>query len=370
MVSRATIASLAATFAVSGVRAHYSFSAVTLGGTTYDGWNNCYWAGSDNATDPVRQANCNNPYQDITSSGLTCNTGTPTTVTIDGTAGLYGGVASAPAPLDVTVAAGSDVTIMWSSMEHPGPITTWMAKCDGPCSEWTGQSTEAVWFKIDEYGFENGEWANTVAQANLVNGLPSWTVTIPSTIVAGNYLIRQEQVGLHISTTPYGAQFFVGCAQLVVTGGGSDDPSTTEGYQIPGIYDVNSFLYPDWDTADYTSSYPGYVIPGPGLWSGASSASGAVASAPAATATAATGATTAAAATSSAAAVVSTTAAAATTTAAAVSSEVDTTVVDAASSSSAAAIVPPVTTSAASAPVSSSGAKTCSSKRRNKKRMA
>jgi Auxiliary Activity family 9 (formerly GH61) len=51
------------------------------------------------------------------------------------------------------------------------------------------------------------------------------SVAIPKCIQAGDYLLRIEQVGLHVAQSLDGAQFYLSCAQLTVIGGGNALPS-------------------------------------------------------------------------------------------------------------------------------------------------
>lgn len=68
-------------------------------------------------------------------------------------------------------------------------------------------------------------------------GSASWTMsasysgTIPSCIPAGEYLLRVQSLAIHNpGSTP---QFYISCAQVKVTGGGSAAPSATA--KIPGF---------------------------------------------------------------------------------------------------------------------------------------
>lgn len=58
--------------------------------------------------------------------------------------------------------------------------------------------------------------------------------TIPSCLKAGYYLVRHEIIALHASYQYPGAQFYPGCHQLQVTGGGSTVPSSLVSF--PGAY--------------------------------------------------------------------------------------------------------------------------------------
>jgi cellulase len=81
-------------------------------------------------------------------------------------------------------------------------------------------------------------------------------VTVPSCIPAGDYLLRGEIIALHSAGSYPGAQFYMECAQIRVTGGGSTQPSTVS---IPGTYSGN-------DPGIKINIYSGltsYQIPGP-----------------------------------------------------------------------------------------------------------
>jgi hypothetical protein len=51
---------------------------------------------------------------------------------------------------------------------------------------------------------------------------------------AGQYLLRAEQIALHGASAPGGAQFYISCAQIEVTGSGSGTPDPT--VKLPGAY--------------------------------------------------------------------------------------------------------------------------------------
>ena len=64
-----------------------------------------------------------------------------------------------------------------------------------------------------------------------------FTFTIPSSLPSGQYLIRVEQIALHVASTYGGAQFYIGCAQVNVVNGGSGTPGPL--VAIPGVYTGN-----------------------------------------------------------------------------------------------------------------------------------
>lgn len=68
----------------------------------------------------------------------------------------------------------------------------------------------------------------------MVSGNSGISYTIPSCIKAGYYLVRHEIIALHAAYSYPGAQFYPGCHQLQVTGGGSTTPGNLVSF--PGAY--------------------------------------------------------------------------------------------------------------------------------------
>lgn len=58
--------------------------------------------------------------------------------------------------------------------------------------------------------------------------------TIPACLAPGYYIVRHETIALHAAWAYPGAQFYPGCHQLEVTGGGSAQPSDLVAF--PGAY--------------------------------------------------------------------------------------------------------------------------------------
>ena len=62
----------------------------------------------------------------------------------------------------------------------------------------------------------------------------SYSATIPTCIPSGDYLLRIQSLGIH-NPWPAGIpQFYIGCAQITVTNGGSGNPGPTA--LIPGAF--------------------------------------------------------------------------------------------------------------------------------------
>lgn len=136
--------------------------------------------------------------------------------------------AAASATLNVT--AGSSVTYSASpNVYHPGPMAFYLARVpDGQSiNSWNGDG--AVWFKIYH---EQPSFGSQLTWSS--NGKSSFTVTIPRCIKSGYYLLRAEHIALHSASTSGGAQFYISCAQIGVTGGGSTEPPNKVAF--PGAY--------------------------------------------------------------------------------------------------------------------------------------
>lgn len=67
-----------------------------------------------------------------------------------------------------------------------------------------------------------------------IEGLTKVNFTIPKATPSGDYLARFEHIGLHAASQPNGAQFYLSCAQVTVTGGGSGTPGPLVSF--PGAY--------------------------------------------------------------------------------------------------------------------------------------
>ncbi|KAJ5301666.1 hypothetical protein PENANT_c002G11236 [Penicillium antarcticum] len=178
-----------------------------------------------------------------------------------------------PGAISAEVKAGGSVELQWTEWpeSHHGPVITYMANCNGDCS--SVDKTTLEFFKIDEGGLiDDSSVPGTWASDQLIAANNSRTVTIPSTIASGNYVLRHEIIALHSSGEINGAQNYPQCLNLKVTGGGSDKPSGTLG----------TALYKNTDPGILVSIYTSmssYIIPGPALYTGASSGSATTAAA-------------------------------------------------------------------------------------------
>ena len=81
-----------------------------------------------------------------------------------------------------------------------------------------------------EHGYNNDIWGTDT----VINNAGKQVITIPDCLEDGEYLLRAEMIALHGARSVNGAQLYMECAQINVTGGkGTSKPTT---YSIPGIY--------------------------------------------------------------------------------------------------------------------------------------
>lgn len=86
-------------------------------------------------------------------------------------------------------------------------------------------------------------------------------VKIPSDIAPGDYLLRAEVIALHTAGQSGGAQLYMSCYQLSVTGGGSATPATVK---FPGAYKASDAGI----MVNIHAALSTYVPPGPAVYAG------------------------------------------------------------------------------------------------------
>ncbi|KAJ0163944.1 Endo-beta-1,4-glucanase D [Colletotrichum tanaceti] len=217
--------------AVASAEAHYTFGRLVYGGTTYPEWQN------------VRKTlnfYSNGPTDGVSSTQIRC---------YEADAKDRGAVATVP------VTAGSTIGFAVNGVvAHPGPASLWMAKVPAGKTAATWDGSGAVWFKIyhekPTVTSSGLEWASLNSQV--------LSAKIPSCIASGEYLVRVEHIGLHGAATEGGAQFYVACAQVSVSGGGNTSQPGLVSF--PGAYkstDPGILFQLFWPTPT------GYTNPGP-----------------------------------------------------------------------------------------------------------
>ncbi|KAH8833435.1 glycoside hydrolase [Flagelloscypha sp. PMI_526] len=195
----------------------------------------------------------NNPVTDVTLTDLTCNVG-----------GTVGSTVST-----LTVASGATIGFEWHQHDartgedplatgHHGPIQVYIAKAPSTAAAFDGQGS--VWTKLYSSGLLNAtamQWASDVVNAN--GG--KHEVKLPTSLPAGEYLIRAEHIALHVASSYPGAQFYIGCAQLKISSGGSAAPAKVA---LPGAYKGTD----PGITVNIYNNLQTYTAPGPAVWTG------------------------------------------------------------------------------------------------------
>lgn len=87
--------------------------------------------------------------------------------------------------------------------------------------------------------------------------------TIPESLPNGDYLLRVEHIAIHGASSKGGAQFYLSCGQVRVTGGGNGDPSPLVAF--PGAYSPSD---PGILIDIYWPVPKNYTPPGPPVWRG------------------------------------------------------------------------------------------------------
>ncbi|KAF3912831.1 Endoglucanase-4 [Arthrobotrys entomopaga] len=231
--------SVAATAALSSlVASHSIFAEFEVNGVS---------AGKQNG---LRLPTYDGPITDVTSSDVACNGGPNPLVIFS--------------PNVVNVPAGAEITARWIQTldtdwrtgliidpSHKGPIMVYLNKVSNAA---TAPIPSSGWFKIWEEGYNpsTGQWAVDRLIADR-----GYKFKIPTCIAPGNYLMRVELIALHAASSYPGAQLYMECAQINVTGGsGSISPATVN---FPGAY---SGTDPGIKFNLYTTPIS-YTIPGP-----------------------------------------------------------------------------------------------------------
>ncbi|KAK1762941.1 family 61 glycosyl hydrolase [Phialemonium atrogriseum] len=229
---------IAAVTCASSTSAHTIFTQLTAGGTTYG------------VSYAIRTPSYDGP-QTPDSANIACN-GPPNPTT--------------PSDKIIEVQAGSSVSAVWRHTLESGPNDVMDAGHKGPVMAYLKKVTNAKtdsgvgdgWFKIQQEGLNGGTWGTDT----VINNKGNQVINIPKCIEDGQYLLRAEMIALHGARDVNGAQLYMECAQINISGGtGTVKPKT---HSIPGIYKSND---PGLLLDIYNVKQPfNYVIPGPELF--------------------------------------------------------------------------------------------------------
>ncbi|KAF2133988.1 lytic polysaccharide monooxygenase [Dothidotthia symphoricarpi CBS 119687] len=208
----------------------------------------------------ARLPTTNSPVTDVTSNNIRCN------------------VNQGAAASKCSVAAGGTVTVEMHQQPndrscsneaiggaHYGPVLVYMSKvadamtADGSSSFF--KIFQDTWGKNPSGSSGSDDYWGT---KDLNSNCGKMDVKIPSNLTPGDYLLRAEAIALHSASGAGGAQFYITCYQITVTGGGSTSPA---GVSFPGAYKAAD---PGIQINIY-QSLSTYVAPGPTVIAGGSS---------------------------------------------------------------------------------------------------
>jgi hypothetical protein len=184
----------------------------------------------------------------------------------------------------VTVEAGDSLGFVASGgIMHFGPCLFYMARVPETADINTWDAAGKVWFKAGSIGaVQNGGplsgtesiwpayrklmplWPPTLRLASdpFAPDKPQVNFKVPKNVPSGRYLVRVESIALHLAQKPGGAQLYVSCGQVNVTGGGDGTPGPLVAF--PGAYKAT-----DQGLLFANSPAPtSYTPPGPPVWEG------------------------------------------------------------------------------------------------------
>ncbi|KAE9366492.1 lytic polysaccharide monooxygenase [Stipitochalara longipes BDJ] len=205
----------------------------------------------------IRDPTYDGPIQDVTVEYIACNGG--------------GQQTTAPSSDVINVKAGDTVQATWRHTQtstaatdsiyvidpsHKGPTLAYMKKVTDAT---TATGPGAGWFKIQHAGLNTA--INKWVMEDLIANKGVQNIVIPPCLEDGQYLLRPEVIALHGAGSKGGAQFYMECAQINVSGGtGTGKPATVS---LPGAYSAT-------DPGILINIYPNpatYTIPGPAPFS-------------------------------------------------------------------------------------------------------
>ncbi|KAJ4370398.1 hypothetical protein N0V83_004916 [Neocucurbitaria cava] len=149
---------------------------------------------------------------------------------------------------------------------HYGPVLVYMSKvadaatADGSSSFF--KVFEDTWAKNPSGSSGSDDYWGT---KDLNTNCGKMDVKIPSDLAPGDYLLRAEAIALHSASGLNGAQFYITCYQITVTGSGSSSPA---GVSFPGAYKATD---PGIQINIY-QNLATYVAPGPSVIAGGTEA--------------------------------------------------------------------------------------------------
>ncbi|PVH77685.1 carbohydrate-binding module family 1 protein [Cadophora sp. DSE1049] len=227
---------LSAAAVISAASAHTIFVQLTAGGVT------------NPVSYGIRTPTYDGPITDVLSNDVACNGGPNPTMSSDKIINVKAGETVKATWRHTLTSTAADVI----DASHKGPVMAYMKKVTDAK---TDSGIGSGWFKISQAGLNTatGVWAVT----DLISNAGIQDITIPACIEDGQYLLRAELIALHSAGSSQGAQFYMECAQINVTGGsGSAKPITVS---LPGAYSPND----PGILINIYQTLTSYTIPGP-----------------------------------------------------------------------------------------------------------
>ncbi|KAK4442824.1 putative endo-beta-1,4-glucanase D [Podospora aff. communis PSN243] len=223
-----------AVLAAASANAHYTFPSTIYNGVRAGDWQTVRM---------TENRYHNGPVTDVNSQAMTCyelnpGQGAPQTLNVN-------------AGTTVTIAAGGGIF-------HPGPLHAYLAKVPPGRTAKNFDGKGAVWFKIYQdgpTGFGTGtlRWPSDNKQ--------SVDIPIPRCVENGEYLLRVEHIALHSASAPGGAQLYLSCAQINISGG-------TGGIRTPGLVSFPGAYRASDPGIQFNLYWPAptrYINPGPAV---------------------------------------------------------------------------------------------------------
>ncbi|KAF1919154.1 glycosyl hydrolase family 61-domain-containing protein [Ampelomyces quisqualis] len=230
-----------------------ALSAIIALANAHATWQQLWKNGEDLGSTCARLPPSNSPIEDYSSTALQCN------VNPAAAEGKCAYAAGDTVTIEMHQHNTRDCTIEGIGGAHWGPVLAYMGKVeDASSADGSGE-----FFKV----YQNGWAKNTEATQgdkdfwgtkDMNYNCGKLDFKIPSDIAPGDYLLRAEAIALHAAGPAGGAQHYVTCYQLTVTGSGTATPA---GVTFPEIYSKTG---PGLGFSIYTNldSYP---MPGPEL---------------------------------------------------------------------------------------------------------
>ncbi|ORY11221.1 glycosyl hydrolase family 61-domain-containing protein [Clohesyomyces aquaticus] len=193
----------------------------------------------------VRRSNdSNTPLQNVNSTDLRCNSGGE----------------SGASTLMYTVQAGDKVGFgVAATFGHPGPQQVYTSNAPAAAADYDGSGGWArIYSLTTSYNASAGQGDGILKWATY--RMQTFQFTLPASTPPGEYLLRAEGLALHAAHKANGAQFYVRCAQIRVTGNGDGSPGPL--IEFPREY---HWISPGVLILAFWSRLSNYTAPGPSL---------------------------------------------------------------------------------------------------------